>query len=133
MKLINVVFVFLAFTIFKSMVLAETQPDAITFPSMDFPDLEFETIPDGCSGFTDCIEYVGKVIVNLVLGIVYVVLLLFNLIAFIAALFVTVGEVTVTGIDNAPWWVNLIVFTPYLGIVGVILYKMIRKGDASDG
>lgn len=133
MKIIAVIFIFLSFTIFKAMVLETTQPDSFDIPTLDFPDLEFNELPDGCGGFTDCIEYVGNIIVNLVLGVVYVVLLLFNLVVFIAALFVLVGEVTITGIEDAPAWVNLIIFTPYLGIVGIILFKLIRKGDASDG
>src|SRR5688572_8759704 len=62
--------------------------DESTFPTFSAPSIVFEDIPPSCGGFTDCIEYVGKILVNFVLGIIFVVLLIVSVIVLLVALLV---------------------------------------------
>lgn len=129
LDLLVILFVLIAWSGVKAMMLNAEEPDAVIFPTFDVPDLDFETIPNGCGGFTDCIEYVGNIIVNFVLGVVFVVLVLFELIGFIiefVAILVTVGF---EPLEGAPALVNVLLAVPTAAGIAIIIYKAIRKGD----
>lgn len=132
MKVVAIIFIFLAFTLAKVLVVNETdgQPEII-FPTLETPDFEFIDLSGGCSGFTDCIEYVGAVIYNIGLGLIFIVLFIVNLMVYIFQLFAVLLSVTFTGIEGAPFWVNLLLTVPFLASIAFIIYKLIRKGSSS--
>jgi hypothetical protein len=106
-----------------------TGTTAQVFPTFDAPNVSFENIPSGCSGLTDCTEYVGKVIVNIALSVVYIVLLVVELVSFMVALFILITTNAFEGIEGVPAWFNALL----LGIMGaataIVIYKSIRSGE----
>lgn len=129
LDLMVILFVLIAWAGVKAMMLNADEPDSVVFPTFTAPDLDFREIPESCGGFTDCIEYVGNIIVNFVLGIVFVILVVFGLIAFIlefVALLVTVGF---EPLDGAPSFVNVLLAIPTAAGIAIIAFKALRKGD----
>lgn len=132
MKLLPIFFLFVAFAIFKVLVISagETETE-IDFPTFEVPVFEPRDLSGGCGGFTDCIEYVGAVIQNIGEGLIFIILFIIEILAFLFALIALILSNSFEGIDGAPWWVNLLLQTPLLAAVTIILYKLIRKGDSS--
>lgn len=128
MKLIAIIFTLFAFALAKSMILNTAEPGALEFPTLDFPDANFDALPTGCGGFTDCIEYVGTVLVNLVLGIVFVVEVIFALILFVIEVFVLLATVGFTGVEGAPTWINALLVLPFVVGIGLVFYRLVRSG-----
>ena len=133
MNLIEILFVLLAFSFGKALVLNEAEPGAISFPAISEVPFSVSTPPSSCSGFTDCIEFVGLILLSFVQGILFIVFFLFNLIVFVFELLVVFAEVTFTGIDGAPFWVNGLLMLAYPGALAITIFKMFRKGDANAG
>lgn len=70
--------------------------------------------------------------VLLVFGtLLYIIKLLIEFLRYTIAWVTLVFETMFAGIDDAPWWVNLLLGLPFLAGIGIILYKLIRKGDDS--
>lgn len=120
----------MAYGVFVAVYESDTSA-AATFPTFNPPSIAFEEIPDGCGGFFDCTEFVGKVIVNIVLGVVYFVLLIVALLVFIVAFLAIVASSAFTGIDGMPAWGNAIILGIFGAALAVIIFKMTRKGDSS--
>lgn len=105
--------------------------EAIDLPTLDLPTFDFIDISGGCGSFTDCTEYLANVVYNIGLGIIAVVQTLFALIAFVVEFSVVIVGLSVSGISNAPVWLNTVV-GGYLGIsMGIIIFRMARKGDST--
>lgn len=102
-----------------------------TFPTFLAPSIDFQDVPDSCGGFTDCIEFVGKIIVNLVLGVVFLILIVVSMLIFLVALIAILSASAVTGIEGAPDWFNIIIVVIFGSIVGIIIYRSLRKGDTA--
>jgi len=128
MNLMVIFTTFLLYGLFVAAFNGETSTEN-AFPSFQEPSVDFYPIPDSCGGFADCIEYVGRIITNFVLGVVYVVLLLVEIIRVLVALIVLVVTSAFTGVDGAPTWFN----NSVVGMFGVstilIIYKSIRSGS----
>lgn len=132
-NVLAIVFIFLAFTLFKILFINElgNEPEII-FPTLETPAFNFIDLSDGCGGFTDCIEYVGAVIYNIGLGLIFLVLFIVSLIVYIFELFAIIIEANFTGIEGAPWYFNLLLTFPFGFAISVILYKMVRRGSTEN-
>lgn len=132
MKIGFILFVFLAYAMAKVLILNESQGQpAIDFPTLDIPSFDFVDLSGGCGGFVDCIEYVGAVLLNMTLGIIFIVLLLINLIVYVFEVIGKILSLTFEGIEGAPFWVNALVVTPFLAALGVVIFKLIRSGESN--
>jgi hypothetical protein len=129
--LLVITFVLIAWTGVKAMMLNADEPESVTFPEFDAPDIEFNDLPDSCGGFTDCIEFVGNIIVNLVLGVVFVVLFLLALIIFVIEFVALLATIGFEPLDGAPAFVNVLLAVPTAAGIAIILYRMLRKGDTN--
>jgi hypothetical protein len=129
-SLLVMVFVSFAFALFVSMYDVSTNPTAVSFPTFTAPTVSFGAIPTDCS-LLGCVAYVGQVIVNIVIGIVFVVLLLVALVVYIVSLFVFIGTHAFTGVRGAPNVINALLTLPSVFTIGMVLYKLIRKGEDS--
>ncbi len=130
MNLMGILFAFIGYGLFAAMYNGETSTEPV-FPTFTPPGIEFFDVPENCSGFTDCIEFVGEILTNFVLGIVYVVLLLVELVRFIVALMVVVLSNAFGGVESAPPWVNVMIVGMFTAATAIIIYKAARKGDTS--
>jgi len=132
MKVTTIMFTSLAYTILAAMIISETVPETdINIPTLEIPAYDFIDISAGCSGFTDCTEYLANVIKNIGTGIISTVILFFNLAIFafeIIALLLSLAQ----GIQGAPWYVNVLLTAPAGVSVGIIIYKLIRSGSSED-
>jgi hypothetical protein len=130
MRIVTLLFIVTMFTATKAMIINEDAEVAlIVFPTFDPPgDFAFRDLSGGCGGFVDCIEYVGAVIYNVALAPVFVISFLIGVITYVFALFALFIEVTFTGVEGAPWWLNLAISLPILASLAVILYRMVPIG-----
>jgi len=110
MKLVTLVFVFLAYATLAALISLQNQPN-VNVPTYD------TTVPS-CNIVTLCINVPVSVVSNF---LVYV----FNFFAFIFGL-------VFSGIDSTPWWINTLIFGFLLVRLGVMVYAGIRKGDMHD-
>jgi hypothetical protein len=132
MRLIAILFILVTWTIVKGMILEDTSgTPVLVFPTFDTPDFEFIDLSGGCGGFTDCIEYVGAVIYNIGLGLIFLILFLVELLSYIFELLVLIFTIQFTGISGAPGWLNIILALPIVGALAIIVYTMARKGNTS--
>lgn len=133
MKTVQLVFILLGYLVFQILFVGSGgAEDPIIFPTFDVPDFEFIDLSSGCGGFTDCIEYVGAVIYNIGLGIIFLILFLIELITFVFDLFALIVEINFTGFNGAPWWVNLMFTVPLGAIIALLIYRMARSGETDD-
>lgn len=133
MKIMYIIFVFLVYSVLTIMVINDNADrPVITFPTIDIPSFEFRDLSGGCGGFVDCIEYVGAVLFNIGLGIIFLVLFIVNLFVFLFALIALLLKVAFTGINGAPWWFNTIIVTLFLGSISIIVYRLTRSGASND-
>lgn len=128
MNLAALIFTFLAYGLFVAMYQGDSTGES-TFPAFEAPEVEFEDLPASCGGFTDCIEYVGNVIKNVVLGFVYAILLIVAIIRLIVELLVLIVASAFTGFDGAPEWLNILVATFFGIATAITIYRALRKGD----
>lgn len=132
MKLIAILFILVAWTIVKGMILEDASgTPVLVFPTFDTPEFTFIDLSGGCGGFTDCIEYVGAVVYNIGLGLIFLVLFLIELIAYVFELFALIVTVQFTGIPGAPSWVSVLMGLPLIAGIAIIIFKMARKGDTN--
>lgn len=130
MKVLQIAFILLAFSTAKILVITEGGEAEITFPTFTAPDFQFIDLSGGCGGFTDCIEYVGAVLYNIGLGIIFLVVLLANLITYIFEIIVLLIEIQFLGVEGAPWWINTLMSFPLLAGMGFIIFKLVRSGKS---
>lgn len=132
MKIVAVIFIFLAFSLAKILVLNEaSETPVINFPTLDPPSFDPIDLSAGCSGFVDCTEYVGAVIYNLALGIIFLILFIIDLVLYIIQLFNLLLAVSFDGIEGAPFWINALFSIPFLAMIAFILYRLIRSGESA--
>lgn len=132
MKLSVVLFTSLAYTIIAALLVQETAPEVeINFPVLEVPTFDPVDLSGGCSGFSDCTEYLANVVKNIGEGVIYGVLLFFALVGFAIDLIAVIISLS-AGIEGAPWYVNLLITAPFTASIGLILYKLIRSGSSED-
>lgn len=131
MKIVALIMLNVLFAVFKILYANTTEeiPD-ITIPSIDTPNIDFIDVSGGCSGFTDCIEYVGAVLYNIGAGIIFVILFIIELLLYLFEIFALILQTSFSGIEGAPELVNLILVLPITLSIAFILYKLIRKGSS---
>jgi hypothetical protein len=132
MKFVALLFVLLAYATTKAMIINDLNTAEVEFPVLTIPTFEFIDLSLGCAGFFDCTEYVGAVLYNMVLGIIFLVLLIVELLVYIVAMFATIFSLAFTGIEGAPEYINLLITVPMLAMLGMIIYKLIRAGSSND-
>lgn len=128
MNLLQIFFIFLVYGLFGAMYNNETSVEN-TFPTFQAPPVEFATLPTGCGGFFDCTEYVGKVLVNIVLGVVYFVLLVVEILRVLVAIIILIATNAFTGIEGTPAWLNPIILGTFGVAISIIAFKAVRSGD----
>lgn len=129
MNLVAIAVSFLAYSLFVAMYNQDTSEDAPEFPTFDPPGVDFQNIPNDCSGLFDCTEFVGKVLVNIVLGVVYVVLLLVEIIRLLVEITTLILLSAFSGIEGVPAWFNTLIVGAFAVMTVVVIYKSVRKGD----
>lgn len=125
----GVLVAFVAYGLFVAMYNGGDGGAASTFPTFNAPTVSFQTIPSGCSGFFDCTEYVGKVLTNIVIGVVYAIQLIVEIVRVFVAMILLITTSAFSGVAGTPAWINVILLSVFGGSVVVIIYKSIRKGD----
>lgn len=130
MKILAIALIYLSYGMFVAMYNGE-QTDEQIFPTFASPAVEFEEIPSGCGGFGDCLEYIGRVITNIVLAVVFVVLFLAALIVFFAELLVIIGANAFEGVEGAPQEFNILVLAFFGLALGIAIFRAFRKGDTA--
>lgn len=132
-KLGYILYVFLAFGLFELLYFgAGGAAASFTIPTLEIPDFEFVDLSTGCGGFVDCIEYVGAVIYNIGLGIIFLVLFLIRLFVYVIEIVVLITDLMFTGFEGAPAIINVLITTPFYMSVALIVYRLLRKGDSTD-
>lgn len=137
MKLSQLAFVYVAFLVGKLLITLSVNQVVVSeiIPTFEAPDVDFEEYPGPgeCDGFFDAIgcglSYIGKTVINLVLGVVYVVEIIINAAVFVASWVVLLNSLS---IDGMPWWLTVFVSMFFVVPLSIILYRMIRSGDSSD-
>lgn len=128
MKLGALLFTFLTYGLFLA-VYTGGDGNLEEFPTFDPPGIEFRTVPSSCSGFLDCTEYVGDIIVNFVLGVVYVVLLLVEIVRLLVELLILAVINAFAGLNGAPIWLNVGIIS-FFGIgFALAIYRAVRSGE----
>lgn len=131
MKALAIVFIFVAFSFAKLLIIQEgSGAPAFTFPTFDAPTFEPIDLSAGCAGFFDCTEYVGAVFYNIGLGLIFFVEFIIELIGYIFSIIVLLISVQFAGIDGAPFWINGLLLLPFLLGMALIVFKLLRKGDS---
>jgi hypothetical protein len=129
MNLVAIAITFLAYSLFVAMYNQSTSEDAPDFPTFSPPSVDFENVPSSCDGFLDCTEFIGKVIINIVLGVVYVVLLIVEIIRLLVEIATLILVSSFAGIEGVPTWFNTLVVGCFAVMTIVVIYKSVRKGD----
>lgn len=132
MRLLALVVFLTIYTSVKVVILDETGTVVPPFPQFNPPSLAgFDSPGASCSGFVDCFEFIGNVIIWIGQALIFVGQLLIVLMIYILQVLIYIGRVTFQGIDEAPVIVNLILTIPIFAGIGLILYTMVRKGGTS--
>jgi hypothetical protein len=140
--IIQILLTMVAYTIVASMIITDaTDAPAFELPTLEIPDftfLEYADVSAGCGGFTDCIGWlaaivqnIGTTIYNIAIGLIGTLVLIFNLIVYIVELVALIFATLIGGIDGAPWYANIFITLPFLASVGLIVYKLLRKGEST--
>lgn len=129
MKLLEIIFVLLAYAIVKSAFLVETAVDAPEFPSLDTPEVEFREI-SSCNELVLCLNSFVDVMFNIAAGVLFAILFVTFLLLFIGQMVVVIVALQFAGVGGPPW-IDLLLATPYLAGLAIIVFKMARKGDTN--
>lgn len=134
MKLLTIIFIFVAWTVVKGAIQSDISGTPIvTFPTFDPPEFDFRDLSGGCGGFADCIEYVGAVLYNLGQIIRVPIEFLIEVLQYIVEFIQLVVEIQFTGIDGAPTIINVLLTVPFFAAIALIIFNAIRRGKtASD-
>lgn len=131
MNLAGLVFALLAYSVLKFMIIGDVagqpQPDIPEFGQFD-TGLEFITPECGNPIFL-CIDYLGDVIYNISTAFIKAVEFLMNVVTYFILLLVFIGSISVQTLPDAPWYVNILLLTPYTFLIALMLFKLVRKGD----
>lgn len=131
MKIIQLLFLTVTFTVVEAMVLAENHDGAqFEFPELQSPDPTYKEI-ESCSSIEGCIKYIGHVLYNIGVGIISAVQFIFYLSKFVFQLFALLITLIFTGVEGAPWYVNLVFYMPLVAGTSIIVYRLIRQGESS--
>lgn len=133
MNLAALIFTFLVYGLFLSVYTGGTGGEESEFPTFDPPETNFRTVPNGCGGFLDCTEYLADIVVNFVLGVVYIVLLIVEIIRLFIEMLILAITNAFTGLDGAPVWLNIAVLAFFSIGFSLGIYRAIRKGDTDSG
>ena len=131
MRLIALIFFFLLYSSFKVLVFQEAGTEIEAFPTFVSPGIQFIDLSQGCSGFFDCTEYVGAVIYDIALSFLFIALLIYEVVRYLTAVIAWTILLQLTGLGDAPPMVNLLFAAPPAIMLGIIIFKMLRKGDTS--
>lgn len=130
LKLLEITFVFLAFSIVKALFLAQVTEFTVEFPTLDVPEFDFVETGGGCGGFSECLEFIGFVLRNIAIAVIDTVELLFSLTVFFFEFVAVVTDVLFTRIDGVPFYIDLVLFGGYTAALAIALYRAIKSGDA---
>lgn len=132
MRILTIVIILVTYSVFQAAYFAESQGST----SFEFPTFTLLVQPPdpgnvtaGCSGFTDCIGYVGTVIRFGFVALVSFLLIPISLAIYVVELFIFFFSLTFQGIDGAPWYVNVLIILPFVGGIVIIVVRIIRSGD----
>ena len=131
MKTVQILFVLVCYTVITSMIIASAEPGAeVELPELDVPDYDV-TFRSSCSGLIDCTKFIGDQLLSMAKALIFLTTLIFNLIVYVFGMFLLLVTLAVTGVDGAPTQANLFIQVPMTAGIGIILFRMIRKGDDS--
>lgn len=129
MKLLEITFVFLAFTIVKALFLASVTEFTVEFPTLEVPEFEFVETGGGCGGFSECLEFIGFVLRNIAIALIDTVELLFNFTIFFFDFLGVVTDILFTDIDGLTFYLDLLLFGVYTAALAIILYRAFKSGE----
>ena len=131
MKIVAIILIFIGYGMFTAMYNQGSDTAAADFPQFNGPNITFQSLPPNCSNIIDCTSYIGKVIVNIVLGVIYLVLLVVAVLLLIVQIVALIATSAFHGIDGASPWLNALIISFFGLSVSIAIYRAIRKGDAS--
>lgn len=82
-----------------------------------------------------CIDYLGDVFYNFGIAIIQAFTFIFAFIAYFVQLLIFIGKLVVrslTPLEDAPWYVNILLLTPQTFLVALIGFTLVRSGDDGD-
>lgn len=129
MSILQILFIIVSFAVVKGLIINEANSTAFELPTFTPPSITFQDVPDSCGGFTDCIEYIGDLLTNVVLGVIYLILFIVELVRYIGLLTIFIAQNAFQGVDGAPDWLNLLMSTPLIAGTAIIIYKLARSGE----
>lgn len=134
MNLPGLLFALIAYSVLKFMIIGDIGGQ----PQPEVPILNQDFCPLVDCGFIEpecgnpvflCIDYLGDVLFNVAVVVIQVFTFIVNLTVFIFQLIVFLGTVSIETIPDAPWYVNIILLTPFTFLLALIIFKLIAKGD----
>lgn len=141
MNLVGLIFSFITYALIKSMVIAYFAGSGAIADS-GFTDLpEFPTFNLDTDELFDFIgvgglNSIAEATENIAIAIQDAARIIFAIISFIGSLLLFIGQLFLflianafTGIDDAPPFINLLLVTPAVFLLGMILYKSVRSGE----
>lgn len=107
MKLFALITIGLLYSVFKFVLLVESNVFEPELPEFQSPDLAFNDLSGGCSGIVDCTKYVGDVLYDIALSVVFLVRVIFESIQFGFGLVKLALVLHFAGFEGMPSWLNV--------------------------
>lgn len=152
MKLVPLVFIFLTYATFKFLVLQSTSPallpevPALQLPTLDLLEVNFSFEENPCDTWhwftgigtifcatvavTQNLSSTANAIGNIVICILWVLQSVYEFVKFVALIITFIGQLIFKGVDGAPGWLNILVFSPFGLIAALGTYALIRRGTS---
>lgn len=132
MNIAPLLYTLLLYTTLKGMILYEAGAEPLELPvvptfstneQFDFRDVA------GLDAVADAIYNLVEVFRVVAIYVIDSLIFTGELIVYIGALIITIGGLVFTTIEGAPYYVNILVTTPQVLMMGIIIYKMLRSGE----
>lgn len=132
MKFVTILFILVAYAAGGILIADEASETGLDFPTFNAPEFV-------AGAFSDCEWYdlgchagnIAEAVLLIYGTFLYVIQLLIEFLRYTLAWIVLVFTVMFTGVQDAPWWVNVLLGLPFIAGIGIISYKLIRSGDDS--
>lgn len=136
---VQYVIMLIFFSVLKAMILADVSANGIEFPEFNDPQYEFVDVNDmnfysvgGINAVSEALHNIGEILEFVGRNTIALLETILNGVVFIAewALFIVTNSIT--PIEGAPAFVNVLLVTPITAAVGVMVFSMTtgRKVDA---
>lgn len=148
MNITGLLFIFVTYAVLKSMVIADIDEDAIVIAAPTLPSFNLNTTGlfefrdvGGFNALEDATANIGIAIADTGRIILAVIQFIIDIVVYIALFLAFIVVNSFTGIyddpdtptnEEAPWYINTIIATPAIVMVGIMGYKLLRSGDETE-